>query len=633
MEKKYDVVVIGAGHSGCEAALSAARMGCKTLLLTVSIEHIALMPCNPSIGGPAKGQIVREIDALGGEMARNADKSSIQTRRLNTGKGPAVQTFRAQCDKDKYHQNMLHALNEQSNLDVKQAIVTNLNVENNMVTGVSTHTGISYACTAVVVNTGTYLESKVIVGYSAYPGGPAGQVGAYGLTASLKKAGIEIGRFKTGTPARVDGRTLDYSKMTIQPGDDPHPTFSFDAMMNDLPQLPCWLTYTNAQTHAVVRENISKSPLYAGLIQGRGPRYCPCIEDKVMRYSHKERHQVFLEPMGLDTIEYYVGGLSTSMPEEVQLAFLRTIHGMENVEIVRPGYSVEYDIILPQQIDRSLAVTKVKGLYSAGQTNGTSGYEEAAAQGLIAGINAARYVQNKASVVLGRAQAYIGVLIDDLVTKGTEEPYRMLTSRAEHRLLLRNDNAQFRLSELGYNIGLLDERRYAAYQDKKTLVAEEMARLQTVVVKPSLNVDTLLKEKGGVDMKTASKALDFLRRPEVDYHMICALTGEGLIGDDAEASAYIEAEIKYNGYIRKQEDLASKMNRMDEKVLPGDIDYPSLRGMCLEAREKLSRLRPATVGQAMRISGVSPADINALLIHMEYLYRANRDNEVTKQNG
>ena len=616
MEFKCDVAVVGGGHAGCEAALASARLGLETVLFTISIEHIALMPCNPSVGGPAKGHIVREIDALGGEMGRNVDRSSIQTRVLNTKKGPAVHALRSQCDKDRYHQNMLHTLMNQPNLKIKQAIVNDLLVEDGVLKGLRTHTGLTYLCRAVVINSGTYLESRVIVGESAYAGGPYGQVGAYGLSAALVRSGIEIARFKTGTPPRVNSDSLDFDEMIIQPGDEERRTFSYDGIINDLPQLPCWLTFTNEEAHAVIRANIHRSPLYAGMIEGRGPRYCPCIEDKVMRYSHKEKHQLFLEPMGMDTKEYYVGGLSTSMPEDVQYAVLRAIPGMRHVDIIRPGYSVEYDYVIPTQLKNTLETKKVRGLFTAGQTNGTSGYEEAAAQGLLAGINAAMYVLSREPLVLSRDQAYIGVLVDDLIVKGVFEPYRMMTSRAEYRLLLRNDNADARLTEKGRSCGLVDDIRYTAFKNKMERLSMERGRLASTLLTPTAVLREAMQAAGLEPISRPQTAGELLKRPELDYFKVTGLSGLEAVLSREEA-VEVELEIKYEGYLKKQEEQIERSRKMEERSIDPAFDYHAISGLTLEAREKLSLIRPVSLGQAGRISGVSPADIAVLMVHLD----------------
>lgn len=619
---EYDVIVIGAGHAGCEAALAAARMGCRTLALTTNLENIALMACNPSVGGPAKGHLVREIDALGGEMARNIDETAIQMRMLNTGKGPAVQALRAQADRRQYQRRMRLSLERQPGLDLKQATVREIVVEGGQVRGVITGTGLEYGARAVVLATGTYLEGRVITGDYSHRAGPSGQLAAVGLSDCLRRLGLELVRFKTGTPPRVDGQTVDYRKMTPQPGDEEPWTFSFVSRRERRDQVPCWLTYTNERTHEVIRRNLHRAPLFSGDIVGVGPRYCPSIEDKIVRFPDKLSHQVFLEPEGLDTAEMYVLGLSTSLPEDVQVEMLRTIPGLEEAQIMRAGYAIEYDCLVPTQLKRSLQVKGFDGLYSAGQINGTSGYEEAAAQGIVAGINAALYVQGREPLVLGRSESYIGVLVDDLATKGTREPYRMLTSRAEFRLLLRQDNADLRLTEKGRAVGLVDDERYRIFCEKREAVARERERIRETVVYPGPKVDEVLEGAGSSALRGPATAESLLRRPEVGYRELAAM---GCVPATVlpEVREQVEVEIKYEGYIAKQREQVARMERLENRSIPKDLEYSKLRGLSTEARQKLSAMRPETVGQASRISGVSPADISVLLVHLER-YRDGR---------
>ena len=619
----YDVIIIGAGHAGVEAALASARMGCNTLLTTLNMDNIAMMPCNPSVGGPAKGHLVREIDALGGEMGVNADKTCIQYRMLNTGKGPAVQALRAQADKKLYQNTMKHTCELQENLDVKQLLIDEILFEDNKVTGVVVETGEVYTCKAVVLASGTYLKGRIIIGENTYDGGPNGQRAAIKLSSCLLKAGVELMRFKTGTPARVDRRSLDFSKMIIQPGDDEVHNFSFMSDVKTREQVPCWLTYTNEQTHKIIRDNIERAPMANCIITGVGPRYCPSIETKIVRFPDKERHQLFIEPEGLDTEEMYVQGMSTSMPIDVQMEFLRTIPGLENVRIMRPGYAIEYDCINPLQLKPSLEFKKISGFFSAGQTNGTSGYEEAASQGLIAGINAALKIQGKEPLILKRSDGYIGVLIDDLVTKGTNEPYRVMTSRAEYRLLLRQDNADLRLTEKGRQVGLVSDERYARFVKRRDSIKNTIELLSEIRIHP--NKETLAKmqefELGSIHNTVT--AADLLKRKEISYDDLKHIVELPEISEDVKKQ--VEITLVYEGYIKKQLEQVERMEKLEEKLLPEDINYDEVSSLRDEAREKLNAIRPISIGQASRISGVSPADISVLLVYLEQ-YRRQEEN-------
>lgn len=619
----YDVIIIGAGHAGVEAALASARMGCNTLLTTLNMDNIAMMPCNPSVGGPAKGHLVREIDALGGEMGVNADKTCIQYRMLNTGKGPAVQALRAQADKKLYQNTMKHTCELQENLDVKQLLIDEILFEDNKVTGVVVETGEVYTCKAVVLASGTYLKGRIIIGENTYDGGPNGQRAAIKLSSCLLKAGVELMRFKTGTPARVDRRSLDFSKMIIQPGDDEVHNFSFMSDVKTREQVPCWLTYTNEQTHKIIRDNIERAPMANGIITGVGPRYCPSIETKIVRFPDKERHQLFIEPEGLDTEEMYVQGMSTSMPIDVQMEFLRTIPGLENVRIMRPGYAIEYDCINPLQLKPSLEFKKISGFFSAGQTNGTSGYEEAASQGLIAGINAALKIQGKEPLILKRSDGYIGVLIDDLVTKGTNEPYRVMTSRAEYRLLLRQDNADLRLTEKGRQVGLVSDERYARFVKRRDSIKNTIELLSEIRIHP--NKETLAKmqefELGSIHNTVT--AADLLKRKEISYDDLKHIVELPEISEDVKKQ--VEITLVYEGYIKKQLEQVERTEKLEEKLLPEDINYDEVSSLRDEAREKLNAIRPISIGQASRISGVSPADISVLLVYLEQ-YRRQEEN-------
>lgn len=615
----YDVIVVGAGHAGCEAALAAARMGCSTLMVTINLDMVAFMPCNPSIGGPAKGHVVREIDALGGEMGRNIDKTFIQMRMLNTGKGPAVHALRAQADKFSYQHEMKETLEREPNLTLRQGMVEELLVEDGVCVGVETKTGAQYRAEAVVLTTGTYLRGKIIMGELMYESGPNNQQPSLRLSHHLKELGFDLVRFKTGTPPRVHGDSIDFSQTEIQPGDEKPKFFSYETKGSENEQLPCWLTYTSAETHDIINANLHRAPMFSGVIEGTGPRYCPSIEDKIVRFADKEKHQIFLEPEGLNTKEYYVQGFSTSMPEEVQLKMLRSVPGLQNAEMMRNGYAIEYDAVVPTQLWPSLETKRLPGLFTAGQINGTSGYEEAAGQGIMAGINAARKVQGKEAVILDRSQGYIGVLIDDLVTKGTNEPYRLLTSRAEYRLLLRHDNADLRLTPLGHEIGLITDERYHAFLDKKEKVEREIQRLQVTKIKPS-EINDLLEAIGSAPIQDGSNLLTILRRPEVAYDLI----GERFPSEtplDAEMREQVEIQIKYAGYIEKQLIHVEKLQKMEKKRIPESIVYEDIQGLAMEAKQKLAKIRPISIGQASRISGVTPADISILLVYLEHYNR------------
>ncbi|SFI70507.1 tRNA uridine-5-carboxymethylaminomethyl(34) synthesis enzyme MnmG [Thermoflavimicrobium dichotomicum] len=613
---EYDVIVIGAGHAGCEAALAAARMGCSTLLITLSLDTIAYMPCNPSIGGPAKGHVVREIDALGGEMAKNIDKTHIQMRMLNTGKGPAVYALRAQADKFLYQREMKKTLENEPNLELHQNMVERLIVENGQCRGVITRTGARYYSKTVVLTTGTYLRGRIIIGDLSYESGPNNQQPSINLAHHLQELGFQMVRFKTGTPPRINRKSIDTSKMEIQPGDDVPRAFSYETTEFIMDQLPCWLTHTNEKTHQIIQENLHRAPMYSGIIEGTGPRYCPSIEDKIVRFSDKNRHQVFIEPEGRETEEMYVQGLSTSLPEDVQLKVLRTIRGLEKAEMMRTGYAIEYDAIVPTQLWPSLETKLVENLFTAGQINGTSGYEEAAGQGLMAGINAARKVQGKDPIILDRSQAYIGVLIDDLVTKGTGEPYRLLTSRAEYRLLLRHDNADLRLTDLGYQIGLIPEERYRRFVAKREAIEKEIERLRNTKVRPTPEVQAILREMGTSEINNAVELASLIKRPELGYREI-SLISPPPEPISPEVAEQVEIQLKYEGYIKKALQQVEKMKKMEEKRIPDWVDYSKVAGISSEAREKLEKVRPISLGQASRISGVNPADISILMIHIE----------------
>jgi tRNA uridine 5-carboxymethylaminomethyl modification enzyme len=612
----YDVIVVGAGHAGVEAALAAARMGAKTLCMTLNLDAIAYMPCNPSVGGPAKGIVVRELDALGGEMARNIDKTHIQMRMLNTGKGPAVRALRAQADKYLYQHEMKRTMENTENLTVRQGMVERLIVEDNVCKGVITQTGAEYEAKAVVLTTGTYLRGKIIIGDLAYESGPNNMAPSVNLSYHLQELGFNMVRFKTGTPPRVNSKTIDYSKTEIQPGDDVPRAFSYETTEFITDQLPCWLTYTGEETHALINGNLHRSPMYSGMIEGTGPRYCPSIEDKIVRFNDKPRHQIFLEPEGRNTEEVYVQGLSTSLPEDIQQKILATIPGLEKAEMMRAGYAIEYDSIVPTQLWPSLETKTVSGLFTAGQLNGTSGYEEAAGQGLMAGINAARKAQAKDPLILDRSEAYIGVLIDDLVTKGTNEPYRLLTSRAEYRLLLRHDNADLRLTEKGHDIGLISDERFERFLAKKEAIVLEKERLEHVTVKPTEETLSILADENSSAIKEPMSAASLLRRPEITYPVIARLAPASEPLEESIAEQ-VEIQIKYAGYIDKQLAQVDRMMKMENKKLPEDLDYFAINGLATEAKQKLHEVRPLSVGQASRVSGVNPADISILLVYLE----------------
>ncbi|HEL1639902.1 TPA: tRNA uridine-5-carboxymethylaminomethyl(34) synthesis enzyme MnmG [Streptococcus suis] len=628
--ENYDVIVIGAGHAGVEAGLAASRMGCKTLLATINLDMVAFMPCNPSIGGSAKGIVVREIDALGGEMGRNIDKTYIQMKMLNMGKGPAVRALRAQADKAEYAAEMKRTVERQENLTLRQTMIDEILVEEGKVIGVRTATNQKFSAKAVIVTTGTALRGEIIIGDLKYSSGPNNSLASITLADNLKELGLEIGRFKTGTPPRVNARTINYEDTEIQPGDEKPNHFSFLSKDEDYlqDQIPCWLTYTNATSHEIINSNLHRAPMFSGIVKGIGPRYCPSIEDKIVRFADKERHQLFLEPEGRNTDEIYVQGLSTSLPEDVQQDLIHSIKGLENAQMMRTGYAIEYDMVMPHQLRATLETKKISGLFTAGQTNGTSGYEEAAGQGIVAGINAALKVQGKPELILKRSDGYIGVMIDDLVTKGTVEPYRLLTSRAEYRLILRHDNADMRLTEIGRQVGLVDDERWQVFQIHKNQFDNEMKRLESAKLKPIKETNEKVVAMGFKPLTDALTAKEFMRRPDVTYADAVAFIGPAAEDLDAKTIELIETEVKYEGYIAKALDQVEKMKRMEEKRIPADIDWDDIDSIATEARQKFKLISPETIGQASRISGVNPADISILMVYLE-----GRSRSISKQQS
>ncbi len=617
--ENYDVIVIGAGHAGVEAGLAASRMGCKTLLATISLDMVAFMPCNPSIGGSAKGIVVREIDALGGEMGRNIDKTYIQMKMLNMGKGPAVRALRAQADKAEYAAEMKRTVERQDNLTLRQTMIDEILVEDGKVVGVRTATNQLFSAKAIVVTTGTALRGEIIIGDLKYSSGPNNSLASITLADNLKELGLEIGRFKTGTPPRLNARSINYEETEIQPGDEKPNHFSFLSKDDDYlqEQVPCWLTYTNEKSHEIINSNLHRAPMFSGIVKGIGPRYCPSIEDKIVRFADKDRHQLFLEPEGRNTDEIYVQGLSTSLPEDVQQDLIHSIKGLENAQMMRTGYAIEYDIIMPHQLRATLETKKISGLFTAGQTNGTSGYEEAAGQGIVAGINAALKVQGKPELILKRSDGYIGVMIDDLVTKGTVEPYRLLTSRAEYRLILRHDNADMRLTEIGRQVGLVDDDRWRVFQIHKNKFDNEMKRLDSIKLKPIKEINEKVVAMGFKPLTDALTAKEFMRRPDVTYADVVAFIGPAAEVLDAKTIELIETEVKYEGYIAKAMEQVEKMKRMEEKRIPVDIDWDDIDSIATEARQKFKLISPETIGQASRISGVNPVDISILMVYLE----------------
>ena len=627
--EEYDIIVIGAGHAGVEASLAASRMGCKVLLATINIEMLAFLPCNPSIGGSAKGIVVREVDALGGEMAKNIDKSYIQMKMLNTGKGPAVRALRAQADKEIYSKEMRKTVENQENLTLRQTMIDEILVEDGKVIGVRTATHQEYGAKAVIVTTGTALRGEIIIGDLKYSSGPNHSLASINLADNLKNLGLEIGRFKTGTPPRVKASSINYEETEIQPGDENPNHFSYNSRDEDYlkDQIPCWLTYTNSQSHEIINSNLHRAPMFTGVVKGVGPRYCPSIEDKIVRFADKERHQLFLEPEGRNTEEVYVQGLSTSLPEDVQRDLVHSIKGLENAEMMRTGYAIEYDMVLPHQLRATLETKKISGLFTAGQTNGTSGYEEAAGQGIVAGINAALKIQGKPELILKRSDGYIGVMIDDLVTKGTVEPYRLLTSRAEYRLILRHDNADMRLTEIGREVGLVDDERWTRFETKKYQFENEMKRLDSIKLKPVKETNEKVAALGFKPLTDAVTAKEFLRRPEVSYQDVVNFIGPATEELDDKIIELIETEIKYEGYISKALDQVEKMKRMEEKRIPANIDWDDIDSIATEARQKFKLINPETIGQASRISGVNPADISILMVYLEGKSRSISKNQ------